>query len=218
MSRATGDASTALAASIVKPVYFAYLDFDGDPVRANSSGADMAITGTGDADMDGFTFLGLSAAFTDISSIKAARGGSDTVTARLSGIPDLDPVMDLIGDRSKWQGRVARLWRMVRNSSNVQQGAIIPYYTGYMTAAAIEAEPDSQSVVVTIESYLAAFTKASNRSYLDQSRYDAGDLSARAAIAIANGNTGNPVTGGTPVGGGGGRSPGFTNDQQIHFV
>jgi hypothetical protein len=39
-----------------------------------------------------------------------------------------------------------------------------------------------------IESYLAALTSASNRTYLDQERYDAGDLSARAAIAIANGS------------------------------
>jgi len=197
-SRADATASTALDARVRKPVYFAYLDFVGDPLRANGSGRDVTLTGTGDPDVDGLPFMGISPEFTDITSVKSKQGGSDSVTATLSGIPTLDGVMDVIGDRSKWQGRVARLWRIVRDQTNAQQGALMPFYTGYMTAASIGTGADSQLVRITIETYLVAFRGASNRTY-DQKRYDPGDESFRFAIAIANGNTGNPVTSGTTV-------------------
>lgn len=194
MSRPDSTAAAQLDQPVVKPVWIAFMDFDGDEVRANTSGADITFTGTGDPDLDGYTFVGISAALVDISSVKSKQGGSDTVTAKLSGIPSLDGVMDVIGDRTKWQGRVARLWRIVRNASNVQQGVINPYYTGYMTSASIDADGESQSVTISIETYLAAFRGPSNRTYLTQERYDSGDLSAKAAIAIANGNSGSPLT------------------------
>lgn len=198
-SRADATAGATLGSAIRKPVYFAYFDFDGDPLRANSSGRDITLTGTGDPDIDGLPFIGISPEVVDISSVKSKQGGSDSVTATLSGIPTLDGVMDVIGDRAKWQGRLARLWRIVRDESNTQQGALMPYYTGYMVAASIGAGGDSQLVTIRIETYLTAFRSASNRTYLDQERFDSGDLSARFAIAIANGNTGNPITGGTPT-------------------
>lgn len=207
MSRPDSTASAALGAEVVKPVWFAFLDFLGDPVRANSSGADITLTGTGDPDLDGHLFIGISHAFIDITPVSSRQGGSDTVTARLSGIPGLDDeTLVQIGNRANWQGRPIRLWRIIRNAQKVQQGAINPYHTGYMTACSIEAEfddsrPGEQAISIASESYLVAFNQASNRSYMDQDRYDPGDLSARRATSIANGNTGNPITGGTPVGG-----------------
>lgn len=38
-----------------------------------------------------------------------------------------------------------------------------------------------------VETYLAFFGQASNRTYLDQQLFDPGDRSAELAIAIANG-------------------------------
>jgi hypothetical protein len=109
-------------------------------------------------------------------------------------------VLTTIGNRANWQGRVARLWRVIRDGQNVQQGGFQHYYTGYMTALNIEGSGETQTITVTIETYLAAFSAASNSTYLDQERYDAGDLSARAAIAIANGISGNPLVANTGSG------------------
>ena len=199
-------AGAALSGEVIKPAYFAFLDFVGDPVRANSTGANLTPSGTGDADLDGFEFLGISHQFVTISSIRVAQGGSNSVIASLSGLPVLDgDTLTLIGDPANWQGRVARLWRIIRDEANTQQGGFQPYYTGYMTALDISGLGAGQTIDVTIETYLAAFSQASGRTYLDQERYDAGDLSAKAAIAIANGVSG--VVGntpGTPGNGGGG--------------
>lgn len=213
MSLPDSTAAAALDAQIVKPVWFAYFDIDGDPVRANTSGRDWTPSGTGDDDLDGQLFTGIGAAFVNISSVQVREGGSESVTAELSGLPGIDDeTLATIGDRANWQGRVARLWRVIRNAANVQQGGYQAYYTGYMTALDIGGNDQGQIIRVTIETYLAAFRAASNRTYLDQERYDSGDLSARAAISIANGINANPATAGTGGGTSGGGIGGGFND------
>lgn len=202
--------AAALDAEVIKPVWFAYLDIDGDPVLANTSGTDITPSGTGDPDLDGIEYVGITAALVEITPVKIKSGGSETVTASLSGIAGLDhDTLALLADPANWRGRDARLWRIVRDAANVQQGGFHAYYTGKMVALTHGGAVDGQTLRVTIESYLSVFSEASNRTYLDQSRYDAGDESARAAIAIANGNyTGAGVgSRGGGGGGGGGFSP-----------
>lgn len=202
MSTLDATAVAALQGQVIKPVFFAWLDFLGDPVRANTSGADVTPSGTGDPDLDGRLFVGISGALVTVSPVKFAEGGSESVTAELSGIPGVDDAtLALLANPTNWQGRDARLWRVIRNAANVQQGGFHAYYTGKMTSVSVAGGASEQRIRVTIESYLAALSQSSNRTYLDQSRYDPGDESARAAIAIANGNfTGAPSTG---AGGGG---------------
>lgn len=201
MSRPDATASAALAAQVIRPVFFGYLDFLGDPLSACTAGRSYTFSGLADPDLN-HTFDGVDPTVVDIGPVRVKDGGSEAVRARLSGLVGLDDeLLAIVGDRTKWQGRVARLWRMIRDEHGEQQGALQHYYTGYMVALSIAGEPDSQTIEVTIESYLAAYSQASNRSYLDQASFDAGDLSASAAIAIANGTSGNPALSATPVGG-----------------
>lgn len=202
--------AAALDASVVKPVWFVYLDIDTDPVRANTSGRNITPSGTGDPDLDGLEFFGITGRFVEITPVKIRPGGSETVTASLSGIQGLDDDdLALLADPANWRGRDARLWRIVRNAANVQQGGFHAYYTGKMVALTHSGSVEGQTLRVTIESYLSVFSEASNRTYLDQERYDAGDESARAAIAIANGNYGNAPTTSARGGGSGGPFGGF---------
>jgi len=199
--------SAALDEPIVKPAWFAFLDFVGDPVRANTSGKDIVPSGSGDADLDGETFVGISGELVAVSPVKIGEGGSETVTAQLSGIPGLDDdEIALLNDPANWRSRDARLWNIVRNSANVQQGGFHSYYTGKMVGLTHSGSGEGQVLTVTIESYLGVFSEPSNNTYLDQDRYDPGDESARAAIAIANGNYTGARTG--SGGGGGGTGPG----------
>ena len=78
-----------------------------------------------------------------------------------------------------------------------------------MTALDLDLSPESQTINLTIESYLAAFGRASGRTYMDQELYDPGDLSARAVIAIANGNSGNSLVSNTRTGTGSGGGGGY---------
>lgn len=201
MSRPDAAASAALDAQVIRPVFFCYLDIVGDQLRACTAGRSLKLDGTGDPDLDGFVFEGIDAKVVEIGPVRAKDGGSDAVIARLSGLVTLDnELLNLIGDADNWQGRTARLWRMIRDEDGVQRGAIQHYYTGWMTALAITGDPASgQTLNLTIEAYLAAYSAASNRSYMDQELFDADDLSPRAAVAIANGNSGSPLTGNTAV-------------------
>lgn len=198
MSRPDATASAALDGQVIRPVFFCYLDVLGDPLRANTSGQAIVINGTGDSDLDGFTFDGLDPTFVDIGSVRQKDGGSDTVAAKLSGLLNLDTqLLNVIGNKANWQGRIGRLWRTIRSADGTQQGGFQHYYTGWMTALSIGGSPESQTIQLTIESYLAAYTSASNRSYLDQGTFDPGDQSALAAVAIANGTSGSPLTSNT---------------------
>ncbi len=190
MSRLDAAASDALDAAVVKPVYFVWLDFIGDELRANSTGQVITLSGSGLDYLDG-EFLGVASSFVDISEVRIGDGGAETVTAKVSGLPGIDQdTLDMIADPTNWRGRQARLWRMVRNDADVQQGGVQHYHGGYMVDCRIAGSPSEQMITVTIESYLASLSKPSNRTYLDQALFDPGDESARAAIAIANGTTG----------------------------
>jgi hypothetical protein len=196
--------AAALEAEYIRPVWFAWLDFIGDPVRANSSGADVTPIGTGDPDLDGVPFIGISGDLVSVTPVKLKEGGSDAVTAEISGIRGLDAdAISLLNNPANWRGRDARLWRIIRNAGNVQQGGFYAYYTGKMVALTHSGSEIGQTIRVTIESYLAIFASASNRTYLDQAEYDPGDQSARASIAIANGNFGGAVARNSSGGGGG---------------
>lgn len=206
MSVLDAAATAALDAQVIKPVFFIYLDFVGGAVRANTSGADLPVSGSPYAEMNGQTFLGVAANLLDVSAVSYAPGGSKSVTVTLSGIPEVDDAtLDLLDNPDNWRGRDAMIWRMIRNAANVQQGAIHRYYTGKMTQVLHKGSVDEQAITVTVESYLAALSEPSNRTYLDQERYDPGDFSARASIAVANGNLSGTV--GQP-GGASGYSPG----------
>lgn len=208
MSLPDATASAALDADVIRPLWFAYMDFVGDPVRACTAGHNVTVAGSGKPDLDG-EYLGLDPRLINISPVKSSPGGSDTVTATLSGIRGLDDEdRALLAVPANWQGRTVRLWRAIRDANNVQQGGIQHYYTGYMMALTHSGSAEELSIEITIESYLAAFSEASNRTYLSQEDFDAGDLSGRAALAIANGNQTSPLIGVNPGGadgGGGGK-------------
>lgn len=191
--------STAIAAlqdEIIKPVFFGFLDFVGDPIRANTSGHDVVPSGTSDSDLDSHTFVGISGEFVDVSPVRFADGGSESVTIHVSGIPGLDDdTLDLIDDPTNWRGQTVRLWRVIRDATNTQQGGYHNYYTGKMTQIVDRGSSKGRLLEITAESYIAVLSEASNRTYLDQEKFDPGDLSAQAAIAIANGNYGSVTTG-----------------------
>ncbi len=202
MSRPDAAAAAALDGKSINPVFFCYLDIIGDPLRACTAGKTIRPAGTGDPDLDGFDFWGIDPTVVAVSPARFKEGGSETVTAKLSGLISLDnELLNLIGNKANWQGRTARLWRIIRDEQRTQHGGFQHYYTGWMTALTIGGSPQEQTINVSIEGYLAAYTAASNRTYLEQELFDPGDLSGKATIAIANGMSGSPLTASTPTGG-----------------
>jgi len=206
------DATTqaALEAQVVNWRVLIYADFDGDVLRGTSGLYDKVISGSGDAELDG-TYDSFDHNLISVSSVKHNETGSDTVSISMGGlIVNLDYLqerdgdyvftrdeelirmrssdfLNVIGDKTRWQGRTARLWFYCVDQNENQVGSIIPYYTGYMNEVGIAGAPDSQVVTLTIENYLVSIAGAQNKTYLIQNIYDAGDLSGEAAISAANG-------------------------------
>jgi hypothetical protein len=199
------DATTqaALEATVVNWRVLIYADFVGDVLRGTSGLYDKTISGSGDAELDG-TYDSFNHDLINVSTVKHNESGSDTVAISMSGlVVNNADFLAIIGDKAKWQGRIARLWFYCVNDNETQVGSIIPYYTGYMNEVGITGNADSQTVTLTIENYLTSIAGAQNKTYLIQNIFDAGDLSAETSIAAANGmaEAGNYGYGG---GGGGG--------------
>lgn len=186
-------AQTALAADIRRPVDFAFLDIGDEPLRVTTAPYSVSFSGTGDEDLDGFTFQALDPTFVSVGRIRSKEGGGDTVTLTLSGLAGVDDaLMTDLGNKANYAGRDARLWKaMLHPDTFGQIGAIWCYYTGYMSVPRIVGDRTSQVITLDVESYLGFFSQASNRTYQDQQVYDPGDRSAELAVAIANG-AGNP--------------------------
>jgi hypothetical protein len=198
-TRPDSTAQAALDAAINEPAYIAYLDIAGDPIRVTTAPYSLPISGTGDADLDGHIFDAQDGLMMGISSVEAKEGGGSTVTATLSGLIDLDAeTMTVLGDKANYQGRLARLWCLMLNPDGSKTGNIWSFHTGYMTGLKIGGDQTSVTITLTIESFLAFMTQPSNRTWLIQDKYDAGDKSAEAAIAIANSIKGNALVGAPP--------------------
>ncbi len=221
------DATTqaALNAQIVNWRVLIYADFDGDVLRGTSGLYDKVISGSGDSELDG-TYDSFNHELINVSAVKHNETGSDTVSISLGGlIVNLDYLqerdgdyiftrdeelirvrssdfLNIIGDKTRWQGRIARLWFYCVDENETQIGSIIPYYTGYMNEVSIAGAPDSQIVTLTIENYLVSIAGAQNKTYLIQNIFDSGDLSGEAAISAANGMAAAGSYGYGPGGGG----------------
>jgi hypothetical protein len=182
-------AKAALERSIIVPAYFIWLDIGTDDLRITTYGQDVTFSGTGDTDLDGNTFVAFGGPWIDLSEISNTEGGSETLTITLSGIVSMDTtILNDIGDKTLWQGRTCRVWtQLYDETGTAKQGAIVPLYTGYMSAVSVKASPTEQAIILSVENYLAFFSAASNRSYLGQKDYDAADTSAAATLACANG-------------------------------
>lgn len=197
------DATTqaALEAPVLYWRALIYADIDGDVIRATTGLYDRTISGSGDAELDG-TYESYSHNIIDVGPVRHNETGSDTVAVTLNGILANSDLLNVIGDRTNWQGRAARLWFYCVDQDEAQIGSIIPYYTGYMNDIVIAGSPESQRITLTIENYMASLSGAQNKTYMMQSLYDAGDLSANATLGAANG-MGSGSGSGLAVGGGG---------------
>lgn len=201
----------ALGQEIVYIQWFAWMDIVGDPIRAVSGVQDIAFAPgeTGDPDLDGFIFESVPSDLVDVSDVGHSETGSETVTARLSGLPIEDGgLLDIVGQKALWRKREARLWFRLLEPVAGEPTQFTPlpiqrYYSGYLVNLAVETDASEQTIVASIENYQAALTEGSGLTYLHQSEFDPGDRSAEQTLAAANGMQKAGVSGGMGSGGGG---------------
>lgn len=204
MSNVSPTLQTAIEQPIVYARWVCYLDINGDPLRATTGLYDKTFSGTGDSDLDGKTYQSYPSNLINVSSVEHNEAGSNQVSVSMSGlIVNNAALLNTIGNRSNWQGRIARLWWYVVDENENQIGLPYGYYTGYMNDISINGSPESQTITMTIEHYLVTLSVTTNKTYQMQKEYDSGDESARLSISVANSGMRDGVTmvnGGVPGG------------------
>ena len=191
MSNLNGTVQAVIEGQVVNARWVCYLDVDTDPLRATTGLYNKTFSGTGDADLDGYTFESYPAELISVSEVQHDESGSNQVAVTMSGlVVNNAAFLALIGDRTKWQGRTARLWWYVVDENETQiTSDVYGYYTGYMNDITINGSPDQQSITMTIEHYLTTLTVTTNKTYAMQKEFDPGDYSADASVAVANGSS-----------------------------
>lgn len=188
MSNLTPTLQNAIEQPLVYARWVCYLDVSGDTLRATTGLYNKTFSGTGDPDLDGYTYLTYPAELISVSEVQHDEAGSNQVSVSMSGLVVNDAAfLSTIGDKANWQGRTARLWWYVVDENENQIGEVYGYYTGYMNDITINGSPDSQTITLTIEHYLITLSNTTNKTYQMQKEFDSGDESAARSIAAANG-------------------------------
>lgn len=138
-----------LAAAEVRPVTVGFLDIHTDPVRGWTGPGTFAPTGTGDTDLDGFTFSSVEGAveisdFIDNQDI----GGEVTVSYAAGEMADEEVFQQLIVDRRAWFGRRAKFWRFFLAADEGSVGSeFYTLFNGVMVGAGISRQAGGPSVI-----------------------------------------------------------------------
>lgn len=173
-----------------------FADFVDLPLRVAYVPMPLTVPGSitdGDADCEGFTFDNMTADVLSLGAISHDDGGTDTLTATLTADPANPDLLDAIEDPAIYAGRQFRVWAVLHDGA----GAVTelrPLYRGYMMQPSQEFEGGQFTITMQIENYRAVISTAPGRSYLSQSTYDAGDLSAN--VSLGQGNASNGIVGG----------------------
>lgn len=181
----TSAMTTGLTDRVIRPVLIGRLDIQTDPVAAWTGPGIFAPSGTGDTELDGYTFDGIEG-FIDISNIKEDQGigGPVTLTATAHDLDD-NLLRQLVRDKRTWRGQNAFLWLgLLDETANVISNPT-RIKTGVMTSMEIQRRPDDSSVVVTIDQDLG---NASSPPFLilDHPRIWSGDTFATFMTKLAN--------------------------------
>lgn len=138
-----------LAAAVVRPVTVGWLNFASDPIYGWTGHGALAPTGTGDADLDGFTFLEIEGAV-ELSEVQHDRGmgGPITITFAAGEMASEPAVLQLVADRRAFLGRRAKLWRMFLAAD---ESAVLPefyvLYNGVMVSAETVRQPGQPALL-----------------------------------------------------------------------
>lgn len=210
MVRPPALAQTALAERVTRPVWFAILGFANGEMRVTTLPNNITVVSS-DAEINGKVFMSLNAKVLDFGTVHNQEGGSETLNVVLSGqlLPNQD-ILTTIGNTANWQGRSAKFWQGVLDENGVFTGDIWLYHQGWMSSVSIAGSGEQQLVNLAVEGYLAMYGRAAMRTYMDQTRIDANDLSPQliTLAGLPGTGSGGGNIGGVGNGGGLGQGPG----------
>lgn len=205
MGRPDSTAQGALGQRVTRPVWFLWLDFADGAIRATTLPHNVTLISS-DPELNGQAFGALEAKVQEFGQVHQQEGGSETVTISLSGqlLPNVD-LMNKVANRTNWQGRGVKFWQGIVDENAVFTGNIWLYHAGWMSSLSMGGGAKMQTITLSIEGYLALFGRASQRTYMDQTLIDAGDLSPRLITASSSPGSGSGGVPGVPGPTGGGR-------------
>lgn len=184
------DMSASMQAEVIKStirsVWIVRLDILGDPVYAWTGRGLFQPSGTGDAALDGNTYIGLGP-IQAINDIEDTEAGSQRVTLQLPGI-DLndDLLQQIVVNSNKWQFRQAWIWYGLLNETYNVIANPARIKTGRMDQMQVSHSGITGTVLVTVESHQSYASQALGSRYIQQKDIDSTDKSQDFVHDLAN--------------------------------
>jgi hypothetical protein len=198
---------TEIQEDLYRPVWIVRLDIDRDPVLAWTGRGDLVVAAdqTGDAALDGNTFVGLGN-IGKIGEITDTEKGSNAVRLILPGADLTDTALQqVVMDNRRWQNRQAWIWFGVLDTSLNVIADPARVKTGRMDAMTVLGSGTEGSVSAVIESHQTYASIPLNTRYSQQKdEIDSADVSQDYAHDLANRQPGigeETKVGSYPVGG-----------------
>jgi hypothetical protein len=178
--------ASAIAGSVLRPVFIGRLDIADDPVYAWTGPGLYAPTGTDDTALNDITF-DPAGSFFEISDITEDQGIGGPVTLRADATDlDQDLLRQVVRDKRKWFGQSAYLWWGLLNETETAVLADpIRIKTGVMTTMNLVRSHESVYVSVTIDHDFRNSKAAPNRLVAHEQLW-AGDTYANYLVKLAN--------------------------------
>lgn len=177
---------SALLGATLFPALLLRLDIKDDPIYVWTGPYDYSPSGTGDASLDGLTFL-LGGHVAEFSSITDSADGSQPVSITLPGIdPDSSALKEIIWDSRLWQFRPAFIWLALLDEDSQIIGKPIRIKTGRIDNIEYQGLETEARLICTIEGFNAWASEPLNSKWSHQKQFDATDISNDFTATLAN--------------------------------
>ncbi|GJL93418.1 hypothetical protein [Hyphococcus sp.] len=197
---------TIVSAPVVRPVLVGLLDFADDPVYGHTGNGVLAISGTGDPDLDGNLFAPAEGAVSVTDFVENMGNGEGITLTFAAPDVDADVIKQIVRDGRQWILRKAKVWIFFQKANEAE---LEPFYRqlfgGVMVKAKTSRAHNEPGVIVIDCDTDYALAEGSEARLQDHGRFVSGDGFSSFILDLVNGliaSVGGALSGAANVGGG----------------
>jgi len=150
--------------------WLARLEFASETQFVWTGTGDLAVSGTGDTELDGNTFHALTpGVLVNVGDNVIQYGGSDALPVSI-GIPSSPPaaLSAAVIDATEYQGRMAWFWQCVQHTAPLPGAAAVWLFkrirAGFMDTLTVRNDGETHTFTLGVESHQAMVTGAARRT------------------------------------------------------
>lgn len=179
---------TIVSAPVVRPVFVGLLDFTDDPVYGWTGNGLLAVSGTGDPDLDGNLFAPAEGALTVTDFVENMANGEGITLTFAAPDNDADVVKQIVRDGRQWILRKLKIWIFFQKENEAEVESFHrQLFSGVMIKAKTSRQLDQAGVITIDGDTDFALAAGAPARLLDHVRFNATDTATSWILDLVNG-------------------------------